>query len=230
MPKSTANKILRADGNGTLYWGDDIDTNTWPTKLSQLTNDSGYITGITKAMVTTALGYTPPSSDTNTHFTTRIYAGESGTAANAASTSPYIKVTDDNTYRNQIRLIGGGATTVTSDANGNITITSTDTNTDTDTWRPVSDSVSSTDSSTAASSKAVKTAYDLAASKTSNTGTVTKVSAGTGLTGGDITTTGTIALATSGVTAGTYKRVTVDAYGRVTSGDNTDADTNTARL
>ena len=39
-------------------------------------------------------------------------------------------------------------------------------------------------------------------SKTSNTGTVTKVTAGTGLTGGDITTTGTIALATSGVTAG----------------------------
>jgi phage-related tail fiber protein len=99
-----------------------------------------------------------------------------------------------------------------------------------DTWRPVSDSTSSNDSSTAASSKAVKTAYDLAASKTSNTGTVTKVSAGTGLTGGDITTTGTISLATSGVTAGTYKRVTVDAYGRVTSGDNTDTDTNTARL
>ena len=38
---------------------------------------------------------------------------------------------------------------------------------DTNTWRPVSDSVSSTDSSTAASSKAVKMAYDLAASKTS---------------------------------------------------------------
>lgn len=60
---------------------------------------------------------------------------------------------------------------------------------------------------------------------TTNTGTVTKVTAGTGLTGGDITSTGTIALATSGVTAGTYKRVTVDAYGRVTSGDNTDSDT-----
>lgn len=30
-----------------------------PTKVSQLTNDSGYITGITKANVTTALGYTP---------------------------------------------------------------------------------------------------------------------------------------------------------------------------
>ena len=36
-------------------------------------------------------------------------------------------------------------------------------------------------------------------------------------------------LATSGVTAGTYKRVTVDQYGRVTSGDNTDANDNTWR-
>jgi hypothetical protein len=70
----------------------------------------------------------------------------------------------------------------------------------------------------------------LAATKTSNTGTVTKVTAGTGLTGGDITTTGTIALATSCVTASADTRVTVDAYGRVTSGDNTDVDTNTARL
>lgn len=90
-----------------------------------------------------------------------------------------------------------------------------------DTWRPVSDSVSSTSSTDAASSKAVKTAYDLAASKTSNTGTVTSITAGTGLTGGSITTTGTIALATSGVTAGTYNSVTVDTYGRVTSGSTT---------
>ena len=69
---------------------------------------------------------------------------------------------------------------------------------------------------------------------TANTGTVTKVSAGTGLTGGDITSSGTIALATSGVTAGTYgddestrtlthsdvfdvPQITVDSYGRVTS-------------
>jgi hypothetical protein len=40
---------------------------------------------------------------------------------------------------------------------------------------------------------------------------------------------GVLNLHTTGVTAGTYKRVTVDAYGRVTSGDNTDTDTNTWR-
>lgn len=66
-------------------------------------------------------------TDTNTHYTTRLYAGASGTAANSATTSPYIKVTDDNTYRTQIRLLGGGATSVSSDASGNITITSTNT-------------------------------------------------------------------------------------------------------
>jgi len=49
-------------------------------------------------------------------------------------------------------------------------------------------------------------------------GSVTQVNTGTGLTGGPITTTGTIALANSGVTAGTYTKVTVDATGRVTTG------------
>ena len=35
-----------------------------PTSVSELTNDSGYITGITSSDVTTALGYTPPTQDT----------------------------------------------------------------------------------------------------------------------------------------------------------------------
>ena len=49
-------------------------------------------------------------------------------------------------------------------------------------------------------------------------GSVTAVTAGTGLTGGTITGAGTIALATTGVTAGSYPKVTVDTYGRVISG------------
>lgn len=58
---------------------------------------------------------------------------------------------------------------------------------------------------------------------------VTSVSAGAGLNttsddsssdGGTITSTGTLYLTKSGVTAGTYNSVTVDKYGRVTAGSN----------
>lgn len=73
-------------------------------------------------------------------------------------------------------------------------------NTDTNTWRPVTDSVATTSSSTCASATAVKKAYDLAASKGS--GTVTSVTPGVGLklngkSNGDstaITSSGTIDL------------------------------------
>ena len=59
---------------------------------------------------------------------------------------------------------------------------------------------------------------------------VTSVTAGTGLTGGTITTTGTIALDTSGVTAGTYQGITVDAYGRVTGATDEGYTTNTGTV
>lgn len=51
------------------------------------------------------------------------------------------------------------------------------------------------------------------------TGTVTSVTAGTGLSGGTFTTNGTISLPPTG-TAGTYTNVTTDAQGRVTAGLN----------
>ncbi len=53
---------------------------------------------------------------------------------------------------------------------------------------------------------------------TPTNGTLTSVTAGTGLTGGTITSNGIISLASSGVTAGTYTKVTVDSFGRATSG------------
>lgn len=55
----------------------------------------------------------------------------------------------------------------------------------------------------------------------SNTGTVTQIDTSGGLTGGPITTTGTISLSTTGVSAGTYggsgqiPSLTVDAHGRI---------------
>ena len=67
----------------------------------------------------------------------------------------------------------------------------------------------------------------IATGATANKGTVTGVTikAGTGIAVDNqtqITTSGerTISLAASGVSAGTYKSVTVDTYGRVTNGSN----------
>lgn len=68
-------------------------------------------------------------ADTNTHYTTHIYAG-SGTAANATtSTSQDTKITiaDDSTVRGSIILAGSGGTTVASNNNGTITIASSGT-------------------------------------------------------------------------------------------------------
>lgn len=97
---------------------------------------------LTSANVTTALGYTPPRTDTNTHYTTRIVAGAANGTANATTTNgnTHINVTDDNTFRSGVVIKGTGATSVTSDASGNITVHSTDT----DTWRPIQNNLTST--------------------------------------------------------------------------------------
>lgn len=67
-------------------------------------------------------------TDTNTHYTSHLYAG-SGTAANASTTNGNTKITvaDDSTVRNSVTIKGTGATTVTSDANGVVTVNSTNT-------------------------------------------------------------------------------------------------------
>ena len=63
------------------------------------------------------------------------------------------------------------------------------------------------------------------------TGSVTSVTAGSGLSGGTITTTGTISLPITGVTAASYgsssavPTFTVDTYGRITAASNTNIST-----
>ena len=65
----------------------------------------------------------------DTHYTTGAYVGAANTKSNAPTTNgnTYLKIYDDNTKRAEFKIVGSGATSVTSDANGNITISSTDT-------------------------------------------------------------------------------------------------------
>lgn len=126
---------------------------------SNITVDTGTIS-LTKDNVTGALGYTPPTHDT--HYMTGLKVGATAYATSnaiASNGNVYLNVLDNYTVRDSHKIVGAGATTVTSDANGVITISSTDTNT-------------------------VYTHPN------------------------------------SGVTAGTYKSVTVNAQGHVTAGTN----------
>lgn len=72
--------------------------------------------------------YAPTNTDT--HYTTGLKVGASATAtANASATNGnvYLNVLDNTTVRDSHKIVGSGATSVTSDENGVITISSTDT-------------------------------------------------------------------------------------------------------
>lgn len=142
---------LIAVGTTAQYWRGDKTWVTSPTNLSSFTNGPGYITGITSANVTTALGFTP---------------------YNATNPSAYITQAGARTAIS-LTTTGSGA--------------------------------ASYNNSTGVLNVPTATAG------------VTSVTAGTGLSGGTITTTGTISMPSTG-TSGTYSGVTTDAQGRVTAG------------
>lgn len=70
-----------------------------------------------------------PSNNTDTHWTSHLYAGTSTGNANAATANgaTHLIICDNSTVRDRRLIKGAGATSVTSDANGAITINSTNT-------------------------------------------------------------------------------------------------------
>lgn len=77
LPASDVYSWAKASTKPNYSWS---EISGRPTALSSFTNDSGYITGITKAMVTGALGYTPPTTDTNTTYSASTGLNLSGTS------------------------------------------------------------------------------------------------------------------------------------------------------
>lgn len=109
---------------GPSAGGTQASKKTMDIVVPQITVDGyGHVTAVNNKT------FTVTDTDTNTHYTTGLYIGASNTKANAATTNggTYIKLYDNDTKRSEFKIAGSGATTVASDANGNLTINSTDT-------------------------------------------------------------------------------------------------------
>ena len=118
---SNDNVKLKALHNTNKTYGPTTDvtgTDAETIKVPEITVDIyGRVTNVSERTYT--------SVDTNTHYTTRLKVGASDTAttnAEATNGNVYLNVLDDANVRDSHNIVGSGATTVTSDANGKITV------------------------------------------------------------------------------------------------------------
>ena len=91
-----------------------------PTNNNQLTNGAGYITGITSANVTGALGYTPYNSTNPSGYITGI---TSGNVTTALGFTPYNSTNPSGFYSSGSAPSFGATSTGTLTVSGNITAT-----------------------------------------------------------------------------------------------------------
>lgn len=131
----TNNKITYTKVDGTSY--DLVDLSNYIYNLRAATSDNlgGIRIGFSQSgknypvqLDSNNKAYVYVPWEENSHYTTRLYVGD-GTAENKITTNGNTKitVTDNNNVRNYITLIGSGATNISSDDNGKITINSTNT-------------------------------------------------------------------------------------------------------
>lgn len=156
---------------------------------------------------------------------------------------PYIKTEIDGSITNEIQTLSKVGNQVTlSNSGGNFSVADADSSTinEIQTISRVGSTVTLSNSGgsfsiddadnsptneielpsmTGQSGKVLGTNGSAAVWQNASSGTVTSVIAGTGLSGGTITSTGTISMPNTG-TSGTYSSVTTDAQGRVTAGTN----------
>jgi hypothetical protein len=96
----------------TGSYSDLINQPTIPTKVSELNNDSGFITGITSSDVTTALGYTPYNSSNPSGYQANVIetVKVNGTAQTVTSKAVDISVpTNTNQLTNGAGFITSSA-------------------------------------------------------------------------------------------------------------------------
>lgn len=119
---SSANKLNTNAGSTTqpVYFKDGIPVATTYTLEKSVPSDAVF---------------------TDTHYIAHLYAGAIDGNSNAATTNgnTFLILTDNDSVRNRLKIIGDGATSVSSSSNGIITIRSTDTNT----WRGIQNNLTS---------------------------------------------------------------------------------------
>lgn len=123
----TANLVV-GTSNTAIANATTTNTNTYLNTVENgAKSGSVKITG-SGATTVSAAGGTVTINSSDTHSTTHLYAG-SGSNANATTANGNTKLTvaDNSTVRDSITIKGTGATTVTSNASGVITVNSTDT-------------------------------------------------------------------------------------------------------
>ncbi len=215
---------LPIDGN-TIFWENGVlKANVTEGVITNITSDmvvealgftpynasnpNGYISGITSAMVVSALGFTPLQS----HQT--IYAltiQKNGTNIDTYTPNSAKKTINIVVPTKVSELDNDEEYATTSDLDSRIDALINGAPTAFDTLKEIADVLQGN----------VNSIGDIITTLGTKADKAVKISAGTGLSGGGtLEADRTLSLATSGVTAGTYKSVDVDKYGRVTSGTN----------
>ena len=231
----TVTSVSATAGTGISITGSPITssgtlniTNTAPDQTVVLTAGTGI--GVTGTYPNFTIANTSPSSGgtvTSVTGTAPVVSSGGNTpvismAKATSSVDGYLSATDWNTFNSKG---SGSVTSVSATAGTGISVTGS----------PITSSGTLNITNTAPDQTVVLTAgtgistsgtypnFTITNTNPSSGGTVTSVASGTGLTGGPITTTGTLSIANTGVTAGTYGSaavipvIAVNSQGQITS-------------